>query len=473
MNVQIVHRILSGEEKTSLVMQEITAVKEGYSKMQHLLCDQGSFDEKKEIKMQTGIIMDAVQPFDADNALDERFVRAALLARFSTFLWGNSGVHFDVVLQIMHFLNKGIIPYVPVCVKSERSDTFNVWYDDNTRMVCVADANMIRSAHLAAALMGEGMVFYQGAWCNAVEAIKKESMYPLQLRLRDGYALLAGAPFERGASMLFVDEVSRMLSTALVLSFGANEMAGTSSYFITPEAIALKKHWGQQQVAASMRHLAASSSCLGHGAATSTAPETASSTPAATSTAPENFVNFSLWHSPQYLGAMYDTWETALNAITNEYNSIDDYCAIDADGKKLLFSGNSSAEVVVMEMEKLYMLVNRLGYWLQMQTDDLQRCSSGNSKSKSLDIQLSLGNENAISLICEISASIGQVWKLMTEESLILAQWAENNSMTDKLSDQTGKMYKTIAEIKSAGGNLAETTEKVMLFLKENEWELL
>ena len=80
----------------------------------------------------------------AGEPFEPLYVRAALLARFATFLNGKSGIHPDVMQQLQTFINKGIYPVIP------------------QHGSVGASGDLVQMAHMALALIGEGEVFYEG-----------------------------------------------------------------------------------------------------------------------------------------------------------------------------------------------------------------------------------------------------------------------------------------------------------------------
>ena len=75
--------------------------------------------------------------------LDTTYIRAAMLARLNTLLLGYSGVHLEVVEQLMNFLNHEIYPIIP-----EHGGVG-------------ASGDLVQLAHLALGLIGEGEAIYQ------------------------------------------------------------------------------------------------------------------------------------------------------------------------------------------------------------------------------------------------------------------------------------------------------------------------
>ena len=467
MNVQSVHDLLSGREKVTLAMQEITAVKKGYQVLEQWVSRQPDFDVEAVLEQQRTLLSGKLSSKERGKAVAPEYVRAAMLARFCTFLWGNSGVHFDVVLQLMHFLNKGITPFMPLEVANG---------DERLRLV-----------DMAAALTGKGMVWYKGSWCAASEAMAAEGIPPLVLRLRDGFALTCGCPLEKGAAMLLVEKIPSMISTAMMLSLWANELNGTVSDFVSGEAMSSNRQWGVQQMSASLRHAAEGSRCLRH-----------QETFAATERLSGEVCGDWLLTAPQQLGALYDSWESSLNVITNAYNSIDDAFASDEKGI-FYISGNGCGDALLLEMEKLVLLARRLCSMLRHQTvffdAMLSMPESWRKEIKRIcalwpeaenepqgetepDFQCETDVElpsseigEGMSVILRTEWNLKRAWKHLAMEAMVLARATVILQKQPLLASQTAALSEAVSPFLE--NEPAVVLPEVVKCLQQQEWQLM
>ena len=80
----------------------------------------------------------------AGEPLPDLYVRAAMIARLGTLLQARSGIHPEVVDLLVEFINRGICPFIP-----EHGSVG-------------ASGDLVRLAHIALTLIGQGGVHYRG-----------------------------------------------------------------------------------------------------------------------------------------------------------------------------------------------------------------------------------------------------------------------------------------------------------------------
>ncbi|MFB5662460.1 histidine ammonia-lyase [Alteribacillus sp. HJP-4] len=104
----------------------------------------------------------------------ETVSRAMLLLRANALLKGYSGVRPFLIEKLIEFLNKQIHPVIP-----EKGSLG-------------ASGDLAPLSHLTLALLGEGMVFYQGDLLPAGKALQGEGIEPLILTAKEGLAMING-----------------------------------------------------------------------------------------------------------------------------------------------------------------------------------------------------------------------------------------------------------------------------------------
>src|SRR3989344_4817975 len=108
------------------------------------------------------------------DSIDEKYILASMVVRLNTLARGYSGVSRDLIGQLILFINHRIIPVVP------------------EHGAVGTSGDLVQLAHIAAALMGEGEVFYQGERTLASEVLKKLRIKPHKLGPKEGLALING-----------------------------------------------------------------------------------------------------------------------------------------------------------------------------------------------------------------------------------------------------------------------------------------
>ncbi|MDR1792525.1 MAG: aromatic amino acid ammonia-lyase [Bacteroidales bacterium] len=266
--------------------------------------------------------------------LPDIYVKAAMLCRCLTFLLGKSGVHPDTVQILAYFINNDIIPVVP------RHGSVG------------ASGDLVQLAHIALTLIAEGEVIYKGKKCPTVDAMLKEKISPLLLRLRDGLALCNGTSMMTGIAFVNLHYCDILQFWSIVTSLLINEIAGSYDDFLSPELNNSKVHPGQKYVAGTMREIAKGSKCLKN-RQKELYKQKSNETYFKSRIQPY----YSLRCVPQILGAAFDEMQFVRNIVQNEINSVDDNPIVDIESKNIYHGGNFHGEYVAFAMDKLKMAV--------------------------------------------------------------------------------------------------------------------
>src|SRR5664279_1963076 len=107
----------------------------------------------------------------------EDIVRLMLLLKIHALSLGKSGIQVSTVQRLIDFFNEGIVPVV---------------YEQGS---LGASGDLAPLAHLVLPLLGMGEVFYKGKKTLASEILKKFDWDPVELKSKEGLALLNGTQF--------------------------------------------------------------------------------------------------------------------------------------------------------------------------------------------------------------------------------------------------------------------------------------
>jgi len=118
-----------------------------------------------------------------------------------------------------------------------------------------ASGDLAPLAHFAAALMGEGHVFYQNTYQKADAAIASAGLKPITLISKEGLALINGTQFSTAVSMVSLLNSWLLANTAILASAMTTDAIMGSTEPLQPAIHALRGHKGQIEVAACMRAL--------------------------------------------------------------------------------------------------------------------------------------------------------------------------------------------------------------------------
>ena len=168
-------------------------------------------------------------------------VRAMLLLRANVLARGFSGVRPELIEMLLALLNRRIHPVIPA------------------RGSVGASGDLAPLAHLALALMGEGLVLVEGRQLPAAMALLQAGIPPLVLEAKEGLALLNGTQAITAVGALALARALRVVELSdLAGAMTLEALKGTPTPF--DERIhAVRPHAGQIAAAAHLRGLLAES----------------------------------------------------------------------------------------------------------------------------------------------------------------------------------------------------------------------
>ncbi len=245
--------------------------------------------------------------------------RAVMLLRANCLCSGYSGVSIECIELLLDFINHDIIPVVP-----EKGSVG-------------ASGDLAPLSHIALALIGEGDVVFDGKVVKSDFAIDQIGKKPVQLKAKDGLALINGTAVMAALGSLALYESKRIvkmvdIATALTLE----AVRGTKLAFDIDISL-LKPLPGQIAVSKNLTNLLAGKSEVA-----------------------DSHIDcgkvqdpYSLRCSPQVQGAIRQTLKHAEEVLSVEINSVTDNPLIFVDKKKVISGGNFHGEAVAMCMDYL------------------------------------------------------------------------------------------------------------------------
>lgn len=129
-------------------------------------------------------------------ALNEEYVRGAMLGRINVHAHGNSGIRPEITQTLVEMLNKGVTPYV--CEKGSVG----------------ASGDLAPMSQIALLLMGEGRAFYNGELLDGKEALDRAGIPIPGLMARDGLGTINGSNVLTAMSAIFLFDANRWLKQA-------------------------------------------------------------------------------------------------------------------------------------------------------------------------------------------------------------------------------------------------------------------
>lgn len=167
-------------------------------------------------------------------ALSEEMVRALMVIQLLSIGKGYSAVRLEMLEQIRTFLNRDIYPYVP---------------GEGT------PGGLTFQPYLAITYMGEGRIIDGGQVRPAAEVLAEKDIRPLQVKAREGLALLSNASHSIGVGLLAVYDLAMTMRHADLCAALVCEALRSTDKAYDSRLIALKNHPETTETAQYLRHI--------------------------------------------------------------------------------------------------------------------------------------------------------------------------------------------------------------------------
>ena len=265
-------------------------------------------------------------------------VRALMLLRLKTLCSGRTGVRPVIVTTLAAMLNARITPVVR----------------EFGSLGCSGDLAPL--AHCALALMGEGeVVDSSGAMFRAADALFANGIESVELREKEGLALINGTDGMLGMLIMAIDDLEMLCDTAdLTAAMSVEALLGTDQVFLPELHAPLRPHPGQAVSAANMlKALSGSGIVASHRVNDSKVQDA-----------------YSLRCAPQVTGAVRDTVAHARLVAERELASTIDNPVVLEDGR-ISSNGNFHGAPIAYVLDFLAIAVADLGSISERRTDRL------------------------------------------------------------------------------------------------------
>jgi histidine ammonia-lyase len=270
------------------------------------------------------------------NLVEREVTRALMTLRLKTLCSGHTGVRPVVVETMAAILNSGITPAV---------------YEFGS-LGCSGDLAPL--AHCALVLMGEGeVVDSDGRISPAATALKAAGIEPVELREKEGLALINGTDGMLGMLIMAIDDLTMLCdSVDVTAAMSVEALLGTDKVFLPELHEPLRPHPGQATSAANMlKTLKDSAIVASHINDTSVVQDA-----------------YSLRCAPQVTGAVRDTISHATLVATRELAAAVDNPVVLADGR-VSSNGNFHGAPVAYVLDFLAIAAADLGSICERRTD--------------------------------------------------------------------------------------------------------
>ncbi|MGW0393251.1 histidine ammonia-lyase [Streptomyces sp. NPDC003042] len=270
--------------------------------------------------------------------VEREVVRALMFLRLKTVASGHTGVRPSVAQTMADVLNAGITPVV----------------HEYGSLGCSGDLAPL--SHCALALMGEGDAEGpDGAVRPAGELLAEAGIEPVELREKEGLALLNGTDGMLGMLVMALADLRKLYTSAdITAALTLEALLGTEKV-LAPELHAIRPHPGQGASAANMAAVLKGSGLTGHFQEES---------------APRVQDAYSVRCAPQVAGAGRDTMAHAALVASRELAAAVDNPVVLPDGR-VESNGNFHGAPVAYVLDFLAIAAADLGSIAERRTDRL------------------------------------------------------------------------------------------------------
>lgn len=269
--------------------------------------------------------------------VEREVVRALMFLRLKTVASGHTGVRPEVARTMAEVLNAGITPVV----------------HEYGSLGCSGDLAPL--SHCALTLLGEGDAEGpDGTVRPAGELLAAHGIAPVELREKEGLALLNGTDGMLGMLLMACADLDRLLTSAdITAALTLEGLLGTDRV-LAAELHAVRPHPGQAASAANMRAVLAGSALTGHHQ----------------DDAPRVQDAYSVRCAPQVAGAVRDTLAHARTVAGRELAAAVDNPVVLSDGR-IESNGNFHGAPVGYVLDFLAIAAADLGSIAERRTDRL------------------------------------------------------------------------------------------------------
>ncbi len=261
------------------------------------------------------------------DALDRSIVRLVIALKILSLGRGASGVRWDVIKRLESFLELDLVPVLP----SQGS--------------VGASGDLAPLAHLAAALIGEGYIDFEGERMPAADALRRARLQPLELGPKEGLGMINGTQVSTALALAGLFDGWSLAQTALISGALATDALMDSTAPFRAEIHALRGLPGQIDAAHCLR-------CLLEGSAIRESHREGD----------ERVQDpYSIRCQPQVIGACLDQFRQVARTLEIEANAVTDNPIVVVEDGSILSGGNFHAEAVAFAADQCALAIAEIG----------------------------------------------------------------------------------------------------------------
>ena len=259
--------------------------------------------------------------------LDIATTRLMMVLKLLSLGRGASGVAPTTISTLEAMLAKGVMPVIP----SQGS--------------VGASGDLAPLAHMAAAMIGEGEVVFEGARMSAADAMAKAGITPIVLGPKEGLALINGTQFSTACALVGLWGAWQNAATSVVTCAMSTDAIMGSTAPLQDAIHTLRGHPGQLAVARAQSALMAGSEIR----ESHVKGDTRVQDP------------YCIRCQPQVTGAAMDLLHYAARTLEIDANAVTDNPLVLVDDDLIVSGGNFHAEPVGFAADQIAVAVSEIG----------------------------------------------------------------------------------------------------------------
>jgi histidine ammonia-lyase len=253
--------------------------------------------------------------------------RLMMALKLGSLAQGASGVRTETLALLEAMLGRGVTPIIPA------------------QGSVGASGDLAPLAHMTAAMIGVGEARFEGEVLPATAALERAGLAACELGPKEGLALLNGTQFSTAHALAGLFEVEKVFLAALVTGALSTDAARGSDAPFDPRIVALRRHQGPREVAATLAALLAGSAVReSHRSSDHRLQDP-----------------YCLRCQPQVMGACLDLLRQAASTLADEANAVSDNPLIFPEDDAALSGGNFHAEPVAFAADMIAMAACEIG----------------------------------------------------------------------------------------------------------------
>jgi len=259
--------------------------------------------------------------------LPRAVVRLIMVLKMLSLGRGASGVRWELIIRLQTLLQLDLIPLIPA------------------QGSVGASGDLAPLAHLTAAIIGEGYVFYQGSKMPAAAALQAAKLEPLVLGPKEGLGMINGTQVSTALALVGLFDAWNLAQTALISGALTTDALMGSTRPFRSEIHALRGLQGQIDAASCLRALLAGSEIReSHRDDDERVQDP-----------------YSLRCQPQVMGACLDQFRQVAQMLEIEANAVTDNPIVVIEDGSILSGGNFHAEPVAFGADQCAFAISEIG----------------------------------------------------------------------------------------------------------------